>query len=89
MRLMKPYAGENIAESCRRAYFELMKGNEPIILYFNDTTVLFTNDRGGFHHKDHDIDTVELEYILGMSTKELYDSSKQSTRRDCDDTHTK
>ena len=75
MRVMEPYVGENVAESCRRAYFELMKNDEPIILYFNDTTIMFTRDSEGIHHKGNDIDTIKLERIWGMSNKELYDSS--------------
>jgi len=74
MRIMEPYVGENVAESCRRAYFELMKNDEPIILYFNDTTIMFTRDNEGLHHKDGNIDLVELERVWGMSNKELYDS---------------
>ena len=82
MRIMEPYCGENIAESCRRAYFELMKNDEPIILYFNDTTIMFTRDNSGLHHKGQDIDVVKLERIWGMSNKELYDTSITSKTKE-------
>ena len=72
MRIMHPYAGDNIADVCRRAYFELDKSDEPIIIHFNEVTVIFTKDEGGYHHKEHSIDSVELEWISGMNVGELY-----------------
>ena len=79
MRVMTPYAGDNVADVCRRAYFEVMKGNEPIVIHFNEVSIMFTNDENGYRRtKSKSFDNVDLEWISGMTIKELYDSSTQS-----------
>ena len=71
MRVIHPYAGDSIGDVCRMAYFELLENKEPILMCFNEVTILFTHDSVGYHHKDHDIHTVEVEYKRGVTRKDL------------------
>jgi len=75
MKVVTPFAGETVDEVCRRIYFMLMDSPEPIVTCFNETTIIFVNDTEGLHHKDS-IDSIEVEYITGLSDKELMELDK-------------
>ena len=75
MKVVTPFVGETVGDVCRRIYFMLMDTPEPIITTFNETTIVFMNDTEGLHHKDS-IDSIEVEYITGLTDKELMELDK-------------
>lgn len=65
MRVIKPSPGQDVGDVCTKAYHLMAKSKEPIIMHFNETTIIFTNDAKGLHH-EHSIDCVKAESIRDL-----------------------
>ena len=83
MKIVEPFVGERVGQVCRRIYFMMQENSEPIITHFNEVAIMFTNDKGGFHYKDLDIDHVKLERIRGLTDKELIKRDREWWENRC------
>jgi hypothetical protein len=77
MKIIEPFVGEHVDEVCRKIYFMMLESDEPILTHFNEVSILFTKDDGGFHYRSSDIDHVKLERVRGMSNQDLVKKSEE------------
>lgn len=65
MKIIKPSPGQDIGDVCTKAYHLMAKSKEPLIMHFNEMTIIFMKDVKGLNH-EHSLDCVKTEFLRDL-----------------------